>query len=306
MKLKSSIKQAIACIVPYRLVGYRSRTTLLSFMQYFSFNTIEAENTFLRFAGGDEAALGFIYTKLYGPLVRYGCRRLDDDFEVATIVQEAFTRLWELRARITSLLHAYRFLRLVVRWGCAGYYRQPASYFRRYCIHRIDWVENLPAPDDEHHHRLHHRQEELSQAVYKVIPYLPPTRQTVMALYFRHGFTCKQIAGRFHTSNSAISLELQKSLDFLRQAIHHTKKKAAPLAKSPLPAGPAFDCLSPLQQQVYSLRTAGKKSFEQIAALLGQQQAGVQQHYVKACLALRQQEQQAKVPYAIKLKQPVL
>jgi len=252
-------------------------------MDYSYFATIEAENTFCFFAAGDEAALGIMYRRFYGPLMRYGCHRLENEFEVATIVQEAFTRLWDLRSRIISLLHAYRFLRLVVRWGCANYYRNPAACFHRRCILYSGSVEGLSVADDSHHGLSHAAQEEQVQIVYKVIPYLPLTRQTVLRLYFSYGFSCKQIAARFHTSNSAVSRELQQSLDFLKSVICGAKRAAAPpigkkLMLPSLPPG-----LTSTQQQVYQLRAHEKRSFFQIADVLNLPQSDVQAAYVQAC-----------------------
>ncbi len=76
-----------------------------------NYYTIEKRDTgqFLRFKGGDEKGLAYIYAQLNKPLFKHGLRIVDNEFAVDTIVQEAFLKAWAYRERMTSLFHTYRF-----------------------------------------------------------------------------------------------------------------------------------------------------------------------------------------------------
>ena len=259
-------------------------------MHCFSFHTIEAEEAFLRFASGDEAALGWMYVQLYGPLIRYGCRLLDDDFEVATLAQEAFIRLWQHRTRITSMLHAWRFLRLVLRWKCYAWYRNPANRFRRRCILSSAAMDQSFASSQNGQEQEMH--EEQKRIIWKAIPCLPPSKQTILRLHFQYGFSCRQIAARFHTSGIAITRELQKSLEQLKAIIHTTQKLSNPAVKNNASGGCAAEG-GRLQQKLLHLRINERKSFEQIASVLNMDLVEVQRQYLAAWKQKSNSKQQA-------------
>ena len=139
------------------------------------FDPVDAGNTYYFFVRGDEAALGRLYNRFYRRLVRDGCRIVPDEFEVSVMVQECFLKLWNHRERIESLTHAWFFLRLVLRWKCYRWHRLQKRRIRCCPGTRLDeQVAAEPSYDP-----LHERQfEERLALVNRVLPYLPPKKQT--------------------------------------------------------------------------------------------------------------------------------
>ena len=199
------------------------------------FDDIEgATESFIRFKQGDEAALSRLYRKFYRLLMRHGFRIVHDEFVVNSSIQEAFLKAWNFRERLTNEVHTYRFLRLNVTWKCYNYYRQPDRLHRRiiYTDNIDSYADACYMSDVIGNDQPLFADEEMLQAIYNVMPYLPPDRQTILTLFFKYGFSYKQIAKRFCTSNQAISIELQKGLEHLKKVIHAKKKLEAPVKTS--------------------------------------------------------------------------
>jgi DNA-directed RNA polymerase specialized sigma subunit len=109
-----------------------------------------------------------------------------------------------------------------------------------------------------------------------------------MNLYFKHGFSYKEIAYRFSTSNQAISAEVQKSLTQLKKIIHAQRRlnvKTAEIKKRPTLAG--TEIMDPKMQYIFKMRYEERRSFESIAARMHVSQKYVQQQYVLAHQKLR-------------------
>jgi RNA polymerase sigma factor (sigma-70 family) len=245
--------------------------------------TIQNISLFTRFKNGDQNAFTLMYEDMYPTVYRYGYRIVEDSFLIDTLVQEAFEKLWNLRHRITSMLHALRFLRLMVRWGCVNYFRQPQTRFQRSIVYLDVWDANMAfcsADDDPGPESF---SEEQVQAVYNVIPYLPPGRQTIVQLHFRYGFSLKQIAGRFGTTNHRMQVEVQKCVLRLKSIIRASGK---------LPAGHAVvhGILTGMHEQVYTLRITKRYTITRIAEEMGLSPAETLSIYTKAAKLIRQQQ----------------
>lgn len=135
--------------------------------------------------------------------------------------------------------------------------------------------------------------EEKVQAIYKVIPYLPASQQTILTLYFEYGLSYKQIAKRFGASNQAISQELHKGLEHLKTVIHAKKKLDTP-AKPTESRMPYEEILDGELLQLFRLRYEMKLSFDAIASKMNLPQAYVQQQYVTAHIRLQQLTKKGK------------
>lgn len=254
-----------------------------------SIDNFDNHNHFIRFSQGDEGGLTHLYKLFYKRLLKHGLRIVSDEFVVTSSIQEAFLKAWSFRERMTSTLHTYRFLRLNVTWKCYNYYRQPDKRNRR-----IIYTDNIDhyagasyIPEHEDDGQPPYADEEMLQVIYNVMPYLPANRQTILILYFKYGFSYKQIAKRFDTSNQAVSIELQKGLEHLKKVIHAKKKLDAPVnaIKNQLPYN---EILDGELLQLFRLRYEMKLGFDVIAAKMNLSQVYVQQQYVAAHIRIQQ------------------
>jgi len=183
----------------------------------------EFDLEFLRdFADGNEAGLSRLYTLYHSPLIKCGLRIVQDYFAVENFVQDAFLKAWTLRHRLNSYMHAYRFMRMNVKWDCYDFYKRPEYRL-------VVYSEYEPYPDAENYPQAEQKDdvckdEEMLQSIYKIIPYLPPDRQTILKLYFKYGFSYKQIAKRYGSNIQNITKEIYESLDYLKKVIHAKKK----------------------------------------------------------------------------------
>jgi RNA polymerase sigma factor (sigma-70 family) len=256
---------------------------------------LQTDHHFLQFKQGDEAGLSHLYAHLYNPLLKHGLRIVKDEFVVSSAIQEAFLKAWGFRERLTCVLHTYRFLRLNVTWKCYNHYREPAYRLYRNIIFtdNLDWYSHSSFHDYADNEYVPYPAEEMLQTIYRVLPYLPPNRQTILTLYFKYGFSYNKIAKRFATSNQAVSLELQKGLEHLKKIIHSKKKLDKPsiVIRKPLPYE---EILDGELLQLFKLRYEMKLSFEAIAARMNLSQTYVQQQYITAHARIRQMTRKHK------------
>ena len=263
----------------------------------FILNTKEEQACFLRFTRGEEAGLTFIYCSLFKPLLRHGMGIVSNEFAVESIVQEAFLKAWAFRARMTSLLHTFRFMRMNVTWSCYDYYRQPDTKLHRSFIYS-DSIENyadrVNGQEDTEQPYL---DEERLKVIYNVIPYLPVKQQTIFTLYFKYGLSYKQIARRFSTSNQAVGHELQKGLEHLKKVVEAKKRLDVPVATSNILKRnvPIYnERLSGEMLQLFRLRYELKLGFDVIAGKMSLSQPYVQQQYRLAHIKLQKMTQARK------------
>lgn len=248
----------------------------------------EHENYCIGFKAGDETALSYIYGRYHDPLFHHGKKILNDDFAVSCIVQEAFLKGWKFRESMESMRHIYCFIRLDISWKCYAYLKNPANRFYRHLVEYGN-AENYYDPCEEAEENSNVFNEERFKVIEEALPYLPANSHTIMTLYFKHGFSYKKIARRFGTSNQAISVEVQKSLEKLKGIIHAQKRlnvKPTETRKRPAPAG--TELMDPEMQHIFKMRYEQKHSFESIASSMNVSQGYVQQQYVIAHRKLRQ------------------
>lgn len=253
-----------------------------------NFNKFDSPLTnkyFFLFIEGDETALTYLYEQSYRSLLRYGLRIVPDEFVVNTAIQEAFLKVWKFRERMTSMMHAYRFLRLNVTWKCYTHYRKTKSNLYRY----ISYSDNLdgfghsyylPEPDNLYNeYSVNH---ERLETVYNAIPYLPADHRTVLTLYFKYGLSYKQIARRFLTNSQVVNGKLIKGIEYLKKVIHSKKKldKTCIIGNANTNTYP--ESLQGEMLQVFRLRYERKLGFDSIATQLNLPLTHVQQQYIAA------------------------
>ncbi len=238
------------------------------------------------FADGSEAGLSRLYTLYHSPLIKCGLRIVQDYFAVENIVQDAFLKAWTFRHRLNSYMHAYRFMRMNVKWDCYDYYKKPEYRL-------VVYSEYETYPDAENHLQAADQKddickdEEMLKSIYKIIPYLPPDRQTILKLYFKYGFSYKQIAKRYGSNIQSITKEIYESLGYLKNVIH-AKRQITVSPSATLVRKGAEECLSGEMLQLFKLRYEGKLPFDVIANKMNLSQAYVQQQYVIAHRKLNQ------------------
>lgn len=237
----------------------------------------DEDHYYTGFRNGDEKAFEYVYTQYYRPLYRHGYEIVDDEFTVNCIVNEAFLKGWKFRERMENMRHIYCFIRQNVSWKCYTYLSNGTNRFHRRFIH-TEHIGNLTEMPEGEEHELADRK---LKAIEEALPYLPGDRQTMMTLYFKYGYSYKRIARRFGTTNHAISLEVQRSLESLRKIVHAQKRLND--RKPPKPARQLHtEGMDEETRQVFSMRYVEKQSFADIAEKLDIPLLRVQQLYVVA------------------------
>lgn len=251
--------------------------------------TLQHEDYYIGFKDGDETALNYVYSRYYQTLFYHGKRIVYDEFAVSCIVQEAFLKGWQFREKMESMRHIYCFIRQDVNWKCYAYLSNPSNRFHRNLVgdgaveKYSDYFFDCQAED------VNFFDDEKLKVIEEALPYLPADRQTIMTLYFKNGLSYKKIARRFGTSNQAISVEVQKSLESLKKIVHAQKKLAVKTVTTINHTGErSVENMDAEMQQIFKLRYEQKQSFASIAERMNVTQGYVQQQYVIAHRKLSQ------------------
>jgi RNA polymerase sigma factor (sigma-70 family) len=255
---------------------------------------IHEDHYYTGFRNGDERAFEYVYAQYYRPLYRHAQQIVDDEFAVNCIVNEAFLKGWKFHESMESMRHIYCFIRQDVSWKCYAYLRNPSNRFHRTLVH-TEYLANLPGMpgEEEEEHSLADKK---LKAIEEALPYLPGNRQTIMTLYFKYGYSYKRIAQRFGTSNQAISLEVQRSLESLRKMVHaqktlnekkplvlvHAQKKSNDRKLLKSSGHLNTEAMDEKTRQIFTMRYVEKQDFSRIAETMGIPLAQVQQHYIMA------------------------
>jgi RNA polymerase sigma factor (sigma-70 family) len=254
--------------------------------------TILAETTenylcFERFKQGDEKALAYIHKHTSRLLEYHGRQIIDDNFVVNSLVQEVYIKAWDMRDKMESMYHLYCFMKMNLSWTCLGWLKNARNAFYRKKIYYTNDIETQESYQlyalEEMDALSRFFDEERMEMIEKVIPYLPPDRQTMFDLHFKQGLSYKAIARRFGTSHMAVHSEVRKGLEQLKKMIHRQKKTAVFSTKmtvaTPSPAAAAMDLE---MAQIFRLRLEYKMGFATIAEKMKLEQAYVQRKYVEA------------------------
>ncbi|MGN7887506.1 RNA polymerase sigma factor [Dyadobacter sp. 22481] len=232
-----------------------------------------------RFKDGDERAFKGFYEKSFSSLFYVGKSLVNDEFLVSCILHECYLKVWAHRDKIESLPHAYRFIRLNLRWQILKHVQKPAYQIYRKMT-EIDHLEPFlgEKPDVESYLGGGTEGEKWDE-ISKAISFLPKQRQLIASLHFQDGHSAREVAKRIGANTLHVTSEIQKAVEELKRIV-------APRATVPIKQAkqqyPYDHILSSEQAAVFELRQDQKKSFADIASLLGYPQTQVQQHYIKA------------------------
>lgn len=241
---------------------------------------------FERFKQGDEKALAYIHRHTAKLLTYHGRQIIDDNFVVNSMVQEVYIKAWSMRDKIENMYHLYCFMKMNLSWECLGWLRNARNAFYK---KKIYYTDNTEAYEGSQLQALAEMDElsrffdeERMAMIEKVIPYLPPHRQTIVDLHFRQGLSYKAIARRFGGSHMSVHLEVQKGLEHLKKMIHRQRKAVGipvPLACS---VPHITDALDLEMTQIFRFRLEYKMGFATIAEKMNLEQGYVQRKYVEA------------------------
>lgn len=237
------------------------------------------EQYLLLFRSGDERALNYFYKRTYNSLLYLGRGLVNDEFLVSCILHECYLKVWAHRDKIESLPHAYRFIRLNLRWQLLKQVRKPAYQIYRKMT-EIDHLEPfLGEKSDVEGYFKDGTEQKRWKEIEKAISFLPQQRRLIASLHFQDGHSPREVAKRIGANTLHVTSEIQKAIEELKRMV--APRATAPIrqAKQPYP----YDhILSSEQAAVFELRQDQKKSFADIASILGYPQIQVQQHYIKA------------------------
>ncbi|MCF0073738.1 sigma-70 family RNA polymerase sigma factor [Dyadobacter sp. CY261] len=237
------------------------------------------DELFFRFSIGDERAFSDFYNKSFSSLLCLGKGLVNDEFLVSCILHECYLKVWAHREKIESLPHAYRFIRLNLRWQLLKHVQKPAYQIYRKMT-EIDHLESFlgEKPDLESYFRDGSEGKKWEE-VAKAISFLPKQRQLIASLHFQDGHSPREVAKRIGANTLHVSSEIQKAMEELKRIVAPSTTVPVRQVKQFYP----YDhILSSEQAQVFALRQEQKKSFADIALILGYPQTQVQQHYIKA------------------------
>jgi DNA-directed RNA polymerase specialized sigma24 family protein len=247
------------------------------------------EQYLLLFRSGDERALNYFYKRTFNSLLYVGRGLVNDEFLVSCILHECYLKVWAHRDKIESLPHAYRFIRLNLRWQILKHVQKPAYQIYRKMT-EIDHLEPFLSekPDVEGYFKDGSEQKRWEE-IARAISFLPKQRQLIASLHFQDGHCPREVAKGIGASTLHVTSEIQKCVDDL-------KKIVAPRATVPVgqvKQSCTYDhILNSEQAAVFELRQDQKKSFADIALILGYPQTQVQQQYIKAYQLIKNQWKQ--------------
>ena len=259
-----------------------------------------SQHNFELLKNGDPTALDHIHARYHRSIFWVGRGILDDDFVVASLVQDSFLKLWVHRDRIETPKHIYFFLRMVMQRECYSYYTMPRTKFFSK-VNSLDSYENYqdylagydPIRDLENL-RDQEREQKDFEKIKSVLPLLTPERKLLIELCLKYGFKYKAISKAMGKGITETSNEVKSAIQEIKNIINpdsaaQTKPKPANGIK--VPAN-----MTPKQELVFLLRNEKKFSFAGIAEELNLSQKEVHKEFMTAYKIMQEkQEQQQQI-----------
>ncbi|MEZ4941230.1 MAG: RNA polymerase sigma-70 factor [Saprospiraceae bacterium] len=158
---------------------------------------------------GDEAAFEAVFRRWYEPLCRYACRLADGDMDEAEdVVQQAFVKLWEYRAKLQVAWSLKAYLYKAVHNACLNRLRsrQVQSKYLDFTAQQPDTM--LTQPDDT--------TPELRERFQQALDSLPPQCRHVFELSRFEALKYREIADQLGISIKTVETQMGKALRVLR------------------------------------------------------------------------------------------
>lgn len=255
-----------------------------------------SQHNFDLLKNGDPTALEHIHSRYHRSIFWVGRGILDDDFVVASLVQDSFLKLWVHRDRIETPKHIFFFLRMVMQRECYSYYTLPRTKFFSK-VNSLDSYENFqeylagydPVNDIENL-KFQEREQKALEQIKNVLPLLTGERRYLIDLCLKYGFQYKAISKVMGKSIPETYSEVQLAITDLKNIINpdstaQTKPKPANGIK-------VQANLTPEQEKVFRLRNKEKFSFAHIAAELKLSQKEVHKEFMVAYKIMQEKHEQ--------------
>lgn len=245
-----------------------------------------SERYFQLFKEGDERGLNYIYNLLINPVLRFASKIIQDEFEIKTIVQDAFLITWLHRSTIKNFMHIKAYIYNRVRWDCYSYLKGSINKTRRWMISLEHYQENglslaVHDPEKEIAHQEQILAEQI-QLIEQAIPYLPENKKTLIELR-RRGFSYKKIARDAGLSYQNIIHREKAIIKELKSITIRLEKVATASKKKPEISITDYEIyLSPLQTQILKLHYENYLSINQISIELHLTQFQIIEQHFKA------------------------
>ena len=255
-----------------------------------------SQNNFELLKKGDPAALERLHTRYHRSIFWVGRAILDDDFVVASLVQDSFLKLWIHRDRIETPNHIYFFLRMVMQRECYSYYTLPRNKFFSKA-NSLDSYENFqeylagydPISDLENL-REQEREQKAFVQIKNVLPLLTPERKLLIELCLKYGFKYKAISKAMGKGITETSNEVKIAIQEIKNIIN--PDSAAQTKPKPVNGIKVQANMTPAQELVFRLRNEEKFSFAHIAAELKLSQKEVHKEFMAAYKLMQEENEQ--------------
>lgn len=233
------------------------------------------------FQTGDNKGLSYFYQHSYPSLFWIGKELVNDEFLVTCALHECYLKVWQYREKIESLPHAYRFIRMNLRWQILKQIQKPNYQIYRQSVFIDHFEKTYGEFVDLDLSEQTEQEQKKSSEVSRIIQYLSGQRQLIATLYFIEGLSLKQISQRLRCNSLHVSNEIEKIVEQIKKIVQ-VKKSSALKVEAPVKQYAYSHILNYQQATVYTLRQEQKLSFASIASQLGWCQNQVQQHYIQA------------------------
>lgn len=158
---------------------------------------------------GEAAAFDAVFRQWYEPLCRYACRLADGDMDEAEdLVQQAFVKLWEYRARLDVSWSLKAYLYKTVHNACLNRLRARSvrSKYLDYNAQQLNDMHTLP--DDT--------SPELLERFQRAMDALPPQCRHIFELSRFETLKYREIADQLGISIKTVETQMGKALRVMR------------------------------------------------------------------------------------------
>jgi len=147
-----------------------------------------------------------IYRKYASDVFNYFWYRVNHNRDIAEdLMQETFIRAFQHLSRFRERGYSYRtYLLTIAHNVLANYFRSPKSV-------SIEKLHDIPVEVAQHTERKID-----NQLLWRAVQHLPPTERDVLILYYRKGFSIKDIAQICNRSINAVKIILSRARHKLR------------------------------------------------------------------------------------------
>lgn len=221
---------------------------------------------FLLFQQGSPRGLSYLEETLSKSLYSFARKKIQSQFEVDTIIQDAFLWIWNHRQEIQSFQQFRIFLYKQVQWRCSKYLKNRiiTTSLNLYEDKGVPLVFSDPEKESEEREKAR-IDEENHQLIEKAIFYLPPTKKIILDL-LKRGFSHKQIGKHLGRTHQAIKREENEIIKDMTAMTKRLKTIAIAYHQKPTISIPNYEAyLPPIQATILKLQDEKKYSLSEIA-----------------------------------------